>query len=179
MDVSVAEYLQACRAPNTHRAYAYDLVDFTSWGGTIPSTPEQVARYLAQRAPWRFEEARVRMAKHIRNSSTKSALPQAVVFAGVFLAVSTASAAPLTLPSEHNLDLSINEPRFNHQSILPGNSDPGLLGARPLSDFLGTSLDLPDGQVQNFRFRLDKVPTTATVPQQQIDAGGIRLKWSW
>jgi len=63
--------------------------------------------------------------------------------------------------------------------VQPRDTDLGLLGARPLSDFLGTRLDLPNGQVQLFRFRLDKVPTTSTAPQQQIDAGGIRLKWNW
>ena len=120
------------------------------------------------------------MAKHFRSSSTKSALLHSVVVIGVvFVAVSTASAAPLTLPSDHYLDLSINEPPFNHQSWIPRNSDPGLLAERPLSDFFGTSLELPNGQVQLFRFRLDKVPTTSTVPQQQINAGGIKLKWSW
>lgn len=119
------------------------------------------------------------MAKRIRNSSKKTATRHAVVFAGVFMAVSAASAAQLTLPSDHTLDLSINEPHSTQQSSLPRNSDLGFLGARPLSDFLGTSLDLPDGQVQIFRFRLDNVPTTSTVPQQRINAGGIRLKWNW
>ena len=119
------------------------------------------------------------MAKRIRNSSTKSATRCGVVFGGVFLAVTAANAAQLTLPNDHNLDLSINEPHSNQQSWLPRDSNLGFLGARPLSDFLGTQLDLPNGQIQLFRFRLDNIPTTSTVPQQQIDAGGIRLKWNW
>jgi integrase len=47
---SVAEYLLAARAPNTHRAYACDLADFETWGGHVPSTPDEIARYIAQRA---------------------------------------------------------------------------------------------------------------------------------
>jgi integrase len=50
LDAAVAEYLLAARAPNTHRAYACDLSDFEIWGGHIPSTPDEIARYVAQRA---------------------------------------------------------------------------------------------------------------------------------
>ena len=50
VDPAVAEYLLAARAPNTHRAYACDLADFAVWGGHIPSTPDEIARYIAQRA---------------------------------------------------------------------------------------------------------------------------------
>lgn len=50
LDPLVAEYLAAARAPNTRRAYTIDIRDFQNWGGALPSTPEQVARYLAERA---------------------------------------------------------------------------------------------------------------------------------
>jgi hypothetical protein len=50
LDSAVAEYLLAARAPNTHRAYAFHLADFETWGGRIPSTPDEIARYVAQRA---------------------------------------------------------------------------------------------------------------------------------
>lgn len=46
-DPLVDQYLYAARAENTHRAYAADLADFRRWGGTLPATSEQVARYLA------------------------------------------------------------------------------------------------------------------------------------
>lgn len=49
-DPAVAEYLLASRAPNTHRAYAFDLADFQAWGGSVPSSPEEIASYLASRA---------------------------------------------------------------------------------------------------------------------------------
>lgn len=49
LDPAVAEYLLAARAPNTHRAYAFDLADFQAWGGAIPCSPDDVARYVAAR----------------------------------------------------------------------------------------------------------------------------------
>jgi hypothetical protein len=128
---------------------------------------------------WRSKVAGVPMAQRNRSPSLKSAPLHAFVFAGVCLAASTASAAQLAFPSDHKLDLSINEPRSNQPSWLPRDSDPGLLGARSLSDVLGKRFDLPNGQVQLFRFRPDSIPTTSTVPQRQIEAGGIRLKWNW
>jgi integrase len=50
LDPAVAEYLLAARAPNTHRAYACDLADFEAWSGHVPSNPDEIARYVAQRA---------------------------------------------------------------------------------------------------------------------------------
>jgi integrase len=49
-DPLVAEYCRAARADNTRRAYAADLAHFRHWGGHLPSTPDAVARYLAQHA---------------------------------------------------------------------------------------------------------------------------------
>lgn len=46
----VAKYLLASRATNTMKAYVSDLAAFINWGGSIPSSPETVARYLAERA---------------------------------------------------------------------------------------------------------------------------------
>lgn len=34
-------------SPNTRRAYTADLADFQAHGGTIPSTPAEIASYLA------------------------------------------------------------------------------------------------------------------------------------
>jgi integrase len=49
-DRAVRDYVQASVAPATLRAYRADLDHFTAWGGTIPSTDEQVAAYLAAHA---------------------------------------------------------------------------------------------------------------------------------
>ena len=46
-DARIAYYLDAARAPATHRAYAADIAAFLSWGGAIPTTPQAVAAYLA------------------------------------------------------------------------------------------------------------------------------------
>jgi len=43
----VHSYLEASLANNTWRAYRDDLKHFQAWGGTLPASPEQIARYLA------------------------------------------------------------------------------------------------------------------------------------
>jgi integrase len=48
---AVAGYLHQSLADNTHRAYEADLAHFRAWGGTIPTTSEAVAEYLAGHAP--------------------------------------------------------------------------------------------------------------------------------
>ncbi|MDB5875019.1 MAG: integrase [Ramlibacter sp.] len=47
---SVKNYLHSSLSPNTTAAYASDLVRFKRWGGTVPATAQQVARYLAAAA---------------------------------------------------------------------------------------------------------------------------------
>jgi len=49
-DDLVSQYLQAAIAPATRKAYQSDLRDFLAWGGSVPSSPEEIARYLAERA---------------------------------------------------------------------------------------------------------------------------------
>jgi integrase len=49
-DPKVLEFIAAATAPNTQRAYQSDLRHFVLWGGLLPATPEQVARYLADHA---------------------------------------------------------------------------------------------------------------------------------
>lgn len=49
-DASVRQYIDAALADNTLRAYRADLKHFMAWGGTIPASPEQVAKYVAQHA---------------------------------------------------------------------------------------------------------------------------------
>ncbi len=47
---TVSEYVSAATAHNTRRAYRSDLAHFMAWGGSIPSSPEQIAAYLAAHA---------------------------------------------------------------------------------------------------------------------------------
>lgn len=47
LDARIAYYIGAARAPATHRAYAADIAAFLAWGGAIPTTPQDVAAYLA------------------------------------------------------------------------------------------------------------------------------------
>lgn len=50
LDDLASEYLRAAYAENTRRAYAADLKHFIGWGGTIPSSPHEIARYLTGHA---------------------------------------------------------------------------------------------------------------------------------
>ncbi len=49
-DASVRKYLAAALADNTLRAYCADLKHFVAWGGVVPTSPEQVATYIAHHA---------------------------------------------------------------------------------------------------------------------------------
>ena len=46
----VSSYIEFSKADNTRKAYRSDLAHFLAWGGSIPSTPEQFAAYLAAHA---------------------------------------------------------------------------------------------------------------------------------
>jgi site-specific recombinase XerD len=46
----VQAYISASLSDNTRRAYQQDLEDFHRWGGTVPSTPEILAAYIADQA---------------------------------------------------------------------------------------------------------------------------------
>src|SRR5579862_9828632 len=46
----VSEYVRLSLAENTRRAYRADLAHFEAWGGSIPATPETLAKYLADHA---------------------------------------------------------------------------------------------------------------------------------
>src|ERR1035437_1239690 len=43
-------YMNASRSAATRRGYTADIEAFRQWGGRIPSTPNVVARYLAEHA---------------------------------------------------------------------------------------------------------------------------------
>jgi len=45
---SVRDLLQAAYATNTRRAYQSDLRAFRKWGGDVPTTPQEIARYIAE-----------------------------------------------------------------------------------------------------------------------------------
>lgn len=47
---SVDFYLAQSKARNTRKAYRSDLEQFEAWGGAIPTSPEQLASYLAEHA---------------------------------------------------------------------------------------------------------------------------------
>jgi integrase len=47
IDRNVHAYLKHSVSENTKRAYLSDLSQFQNWGGSIPATPELVARYIA------------------------------------------------------------------------------------------------------------------------------------
>ena len=49
-DPKILEFIAAATSANTRRAYQSDLAHFLAWGGSIPATAEQVARYLADHA---------------------------------------------------------------------------------------------------------------------------------
>jgi hypothetical protein len=87
-----------------------------------------------------------------------------------------AQAAPLNLPANDSIDYSIYQRPIDLSSS-PRVQQPAT--EQTGSAFLGTKLDFTDGQLQLFRFRLDKAPINSNLPHQQIDAGGIRLKWNW
>ena len=46
----MADYVRESLSVNTRRAYLADLAQFAAWGGSIPSSPEQIASYLAEHA---------------------------------------------------------------------------------------------------------------------------------
>ena len=43
-------YIRASLSENTRRAYQFDLACFLNWGGTLPASPDTIARYLADKA---------------------------------------------------------------------------------------------------------------------------------
>jgi integrase len=49
-DSKILEFIAAATPPSTQRAYQSDLRHFVLWGGHLPATPQQVARYLADHA---------------------------------------------------------------------------------------------------------------------------------
>jgi len=96
--------------------------------------------------------------------------------AAALFAAGAARAAPLNLPASDSVDYSIYQ-RPVDLSLSPRARQPAT--DQSGNAFLGTKLDFTDGQLQLFRFRLDKAPINSNLPRQQIDAGGIKLRWNW
>ncbi|MBY6066216.1 tyrosine-type recombinase/integrase [Leisingera aquaemixtae] len=48
--IGANDLLEAAYAANTRRAYRSDVTSFLKWGGSIPSSPEQIAAFVAFRA---------------------------------------------------------------------------------------------------------------------------------
>lgn len=89
-----------------------------------------------------------------------------------------ALAAQLNIPDNNAVDPSLYVRRPVDLSLSPRATDPSTAD-QSTTNLLSTKLDFTDGQIQLFRFRLNKVPFNSTLPAQQIDAGGIKLKWNW
>ena len=47
----VRALISAAYSPNTRRAYQADVNAFLAWGGSVPSRPEEIARYIAENCP--------------------------------------------------------------------------------------------------------------------------------
>ena len=47
LPAKVRELIRHGHSENTRRAYASDLRAFIAWGGSIPTSPEELARYIA------------------------------------------------------------------------------------------------------------------------------------
>lgn len=71
-------YLEATLAPNTIRAYKSDLRMFLDWGGTIPSSPEELATYLADQASWLSPYTLTRRLSAIRRAHSSLGVPDPV-----------------------------------------------------------------------------------------------------
>lgn len=104
-------------------------------------------------------------------------LAVAAVIASACIVTTSVSADQLKLPGDNSVDYSV----LSNQPIrLWTPHEVGTPKAEsPAADLVGSKLDFAEGQLQLFRFRLDKVPFDTTLPRQQISAGGIKLKWTW
>jgi site-specific recombinase XerD len=68
-------YLEASLAANTIRAYRSDLRMYLKWGGAIPSSPVELASYLAEQASWLSPYTLTRRVSAIRRAHRGLGLP--------------------------------------------------------------------------------------------------------
>src|SRR6516162_5481195 len=71
----VLHFIEAATAPNTRRAYDSDLRHFLAWGGSLPASPDVVARYLAAHATTHAVATLARHLVAIRRAHALRGLP--------------------------------------------------------------------------------------------------------
>lgn len=71
----IGDYLSAAIADNTRRAYRGDLIDFLSWGGVVPCSPEVLAAYIAARAETHSPHTITRRVVGISRAHVSQGLP--------------------------------------------------------------------------------------------------------
>jgi integrase len=74
----VLHFIEAATAPNTRRAYDSDLKHFLAWGGSLPASPDVVARYLAAHATTHAVATLARHLVAIRRAHALRGLPDPV-----------------------------------------------------------------------------------------------------
>jgi integrase family protein with SAM-like domain len=74
----VLHFIEAATAPNTRRAYDSDLKHFLAWGGSLPASPDVVARYLAAHATTHVVATLARRLVAIRRAHALQSLPDPV-----------------------------------------------------------------------------------------------------
>jgi integrase len=77
-DARVLHFIEAATAPNTRRAYDSDLKHFLSWGGSLPASPDVVARYLAAHATTHVVATLARRLVAIRRAHALQSQPDPV-----------------------------------------------------------------------------------------------------
>src|SRR5436190_1650626 len=77
-DATVLHFIEAATAPNTRRAYDSDLREFLAWGGSLPASPDVVARYLAAHAATHAVATLARRLVAIRRAHALRGLPDPV-----------------------------------------------------------------------------------------------------
>jgi integrase len=74
-DAKVLEFIAAATSENTRRAYQSDVAHFLAWGGCIPATADQVARYLADHSAVLSMATLARRLAGIRAAHVKRGFP--------------------------------------------------------------------------------------------------------
>jgi integrase len=77
-DARVLHFIEVATAPNTRRAYDSDLKHFLAWGGSLPASPDAVARYLAAHATTHVVATLARRLVAIRRAHALHGMPDPV-----------------------------------------------------------------------------------------------------
>ena len=73
--LNVKAYVACSLSLNTKKAYDADLARFKAWGGSIPSTPRSLARYLAEGAATHKPSTLTRQVAAIAHAHNTKGLP--------------------------------------------------------------------------------------------------------